>query len=513
MSSNPASVKISVSQGGRSIPKPILLSIVFYLGTLMITQTAYGWPFMPLRWVGLILLATTCGFCWLFALSTGKYRWDPRGLPKVLIFFLAITLISVFTSENFSFSGLRWLSNVMLLLTCIVFLRGIFGHIQAHQMIGMLKAITFLLLLGSFLFPAPKTGFESAYFRGAMNDPNSLGHVTVIAALIFLHGAFTLPSKSWRQVHGLIAAFSIGILVITFARSSMAAFLAGMAVMSLYYAVGRSLLAKAAIFFLIAFTLASPVLQTKITRFVEKDRPQDILSSTIIRLDQPSDVVTPKPTSIFISRESLWADAWEGFIQRPLQGWGFSMNKDTPKTWVIGITSIGMIRDATNDILFILEGSGLLGIIGYVFLACFIWQQAPTRRQRMALQAKWRGNFSKPSAIPGETQLRGLPPAVPRLSPVSSPPESKIPPAPAEWRNHTHTIAYILSVSLWILFLFDGSAFSPGSLISVIFWISTGISSAIWAEVTAQMIESEDPKGGRVERVPKLHIEKYKMNK
>jgi hypothetical protein len=44
-------------------------------------------------------------------------------------------------------------------------------------------------------------------------------------------------------------------------------------------------------------------------------------------------------------------------------------------------------------------------------------------------------------------------------------------------RAYVHSQMYILSASLFVLFFFDGSAFSAGSLISAIFWISAGAAS------------------------------------
>lgn len=481
----PAPIKNQNPSTHPGIPKPILFALLFYLGTLMVTQTAYGWGFMTLRWVALSVLTSICGLYWLFHLSSGKYRWDTRGLPYSLIIFLAATMISVFNSENISFSALRWLSNAMLLLTCIVFLRAIFSHMPSHQILMILKIVTFLLLIISLWAPAPKSALDSAYFRGAMTDPNSLGHVAVISALVCLHGAITSSSRLWRRVQGFIAVFSIAILASTFARSSMTALLVGILIMSLYYGVTRSLFSKALIFLLITFIFVTPTIQTRILGFIGKADPMEHLTSTIVRLDEPLSLAAI-PASIFISRESLWTDAWEGFAQRPLLGWGFSMNKDTPRTWVIGVTAIGMVRDATNDFLFILEGCGILGLLGYVCLIVGIWRQPLSPAAHKAIQ---RGMKKRIPLAPGlrRNSLR-TPPA--SLTPMTPPGRSDEKASESESaedsRSHTHAIAYILSVSLWVLFLSDGSAFSPGSLIAAIFWITTGVAAALWSTAMPQ---------------------------
>ena len=52
-------------------------------------------------------------------------------------------------------------------------------------------------------------------------------------------------------------------------------------------------------------------------------------------------------------------------------------------------------------------------------------------------------------------------------------------------RAYAHSQMYILSVSLFVLFFFDGSAFSAGSLISSIFWITAGMANLTKKEATA----------------------------
>jgi hypothetical protein len=61
---------------------------------------------------------------------------------------------------------------------------------------------------------------------------------------------------------------------------------------------------------------------------------------------------------------------------------------------------------------------------------------------------------------------------------------------------------YTLSVSLFVLFFFDGSAFSAGSLISAIFWISAGVASLIRKEAIAnEQINPPELKGVRGSRI------------
>jgi hypothetical protein len=59
-------------------------------------------------------------------------------------------------------------------------------------------------------------------------------------------------------------------------------------------------------------------------------------------------------------------------------------------------------------------------------------------------------------------------------------------------RAYVHAQMYIISVSLFVLFFFDGSAFSAGSLISAIFWISAGVAQLTRMEAIANE-QIDDP--------------------
>lgn len=444
----------------------------------MATQTAYGWSFMGLRWIGLYCWTFTSLVYWLFNRSQYTMGFDRRGTPTFLFLFLGATFLSLLASENFSFSALRWFSNAMLLMNCLIFLRGLLGRIRLSEILMILKIVTFILLIVSVWFPAPKTVFETAFFRGAMGDPNSLGHVAVIAVLIFFHGTVISPSRRWQIIQGALALFATGILLSSRARSSTMAFLTGIICLSAFYGLGRSFLTKGAFFLLVAVVLASPNYQTKIISFVQKDvRETDSTNYKVLEdLDARGTVIG----TMFLSRKFLWDDSWEGFKQRPLLGWGFGLCADSPKTWTLGVTAIRMVRDLTNDILFILEASGLVGFAAYLAFVIAILRQFPTRQQvqrmkknlekRRRLPPDWSADrifLVRNSALGGS----GF------ASPGTLRDKGKLEEFPYS-ADHNHAILYTLSASLCVLFQLDGSAFSPGSLISAIFWISAGAAGA-----------------------------------
>ena len=64
--------------------------------------------------------------------------------------------------------------------------------------------------------------------------------------------------------------------------------------------------------------------------------------------------------------------AWTGFQKRPLLGWGFGADFRYTQAMESRIESLGTIsRDAVNDTLFVLEGSGVVGLWCLRFTRCF----------------------------------------------------------------------------------------------------------------------------------------------
>jgi O-antigen ligase len=399
-------------------------------------------------------------------------------LEAVAQLWLSFIFISVTVAENLIFSGMKWATHAILLLIFMVFLRGTGSMVTFKQIMLILKLLTAGLLLLSILKPDHMTILDMSYFRGSMGDPNSLGHIAAICALIYLHGAITGQTRRWRTVQLIVGLIAIVILWLSGARSSMALFLTGMVLLNFFYGITRSLvrslLAKSAILISIALmlTFARPTLMalhSGAMTFVVKDMYQSEGLST---------------EKIFSTRERLWTDAWEGFKRRPLLGWGFGAIADITTEWSISATSLGVTRDATNDILFTLEGSGLVGFLAYFGLMISILRQSPIRQQmsrlwrsrRIGIRAK-RLLLSACHSILEKSYTPGQNLKFQRNAENGISSESIQLPV-----DHAHAIMYILSVSLIVLFLFDGSAFSAGSIISAIFWMSAGTVSLLHSE-------------------------------
>lgn len=486
-------------------PKPVLVSLLFYIGTLSATQTIYGINLLSLRWVALGTLTLVSFVYWLLGRTIKRGSADRRGDPLIVFIYLGATLLSVATAENFEFSGLRWLTQGMLILNCMVFLKGSFNGERIGDLLLPLKVITLTLLILSYFFPAAESVYDSPYFRGAMGDSNSLGHISAICALVYLQGAIADRSKNWRLIQFAIAVFGAATLIHTGARSSMAAFVVGLVLINFQFGIFRSLLSKAAMFLLAAVISGSPMLQTKTIEFIAKEeRRKDAFSQiTAIGIFFEKGILT---SSILGTRERLWSEAWEGFIRRPFLGWGFGANADIHKEWSIAPTAIGILRDITNDLLFTLEGCGLVGLIAYVGLILSILGQYPTRQQLLLIRKNLRREslfVSRPLNIYSVNSKKRRP----SRQELDGPPKNEDAKMLEDFtlsRAQIQSQMYTLSTSLLVLFLFDGSAFSAGSLVSAIFWISAGAANLVRMEFVANermnhRIIGKGLKGSRVQ--------------
>jgi hypothetical protein len=205
------------------MPYPVLFSLLFYIGTLAATQTVYGGRFMVLRWVALFILTVVSALYWVFRGAPLRVKSGSLS-PVLVLLYLGITLLTVCTAENLIFSGMKWTTHAMLILTCMIFLRGSLGLETSNQVMFILKLMTATLLFLSILKPDHMVITDSSYFRGAMGDPNSLGHIAAICALIYLHGAVTGRMKWWRAVQLIVAIIGAVMLWLSGARSSMSLF-------------------------------------------------------------------------------------------------------------------------------------------------------------------------------------------------------------------------------------------------------------------------------------------------
>jgi O-antigen ligase len=423
-----------------------ILALIGYILSLAAAQTIYGTDFLIYRWYALMAFVTAVGADWVLA----RIRSQPQRTTNssdILVLYLAATGITIMFAENWQFSGMRWTAHAIMLLAFMIFLRQTAGPSQVRLILLLLKASVASLLVISWLAPAGSRPSDLGYYRGAMGDSNTMGHIAFIASLLFFHAMIT-SKRGWPcYFQGALAFCAMATVWFTGARSSMIALLTGLLLLSYLY---RQRLRSLVLWGFIGISLAAlafPGVPSGLLRFAVK-RQDDRLTLT---------------EQVLRTRRPLWIEAFDGFKERPIFGWGFGADKNIQARWEVKWTALGTVkRDAVNDVLLIMEGCGILGIVAYILLIYLVIQQWPKLRQRHML--KWYAPEQ-----PGFTHNRDSP-------------------------HHLHAILSILSLSILVLNQFDCSALSAGSFISVVLWASAGGAGAL--------IVAASGAGGSLERSP-----------
>ena len=412
--------------------KAVVISLYGYLGTLAVTQTVYGSHFMNARWLTLGILLIACGFYWF---SAKAYALDPSDDKSnlLILVYLAMTFLSIVAAENPLFSGMKWISHVLMLLVFLIFLRQSLEANQVKPVVSFLKGTIVTLLLASWMKPGSLvSSLDLQLYRGAFGSPNSMGQVAAIGALLLIHGALTGKIQWLRYLEASIAVLALWLTWSSGARSAMIAFLTGIVLMNYFY---RTRLSK------------KTVLITLLTTFFMVAMPDLPKNARLVLLrgEKTSDSFSEQ---IFKTRKDVWSAAWEGFQDRPFLGWGFGADDTMSKEWNVQFTALGTVsRDNVNDTMIVLESTGVVGLMAYLLLILVALKQIPTRYQRWMLH--------QASFIPWKIDLSIY---------------------------HLHAITYILATSLIVMVQFDNTALSAGNFISVALWLCVAVSGAIKRE-------------------------------
>ncbi len=407
------------------------LSLIGYLIALALTQTIYGQPFMMARWIMLGIFAASSGADLILVAARGGYR---RGIGngRVLTVYLLATFGSVIYAENWTFSGMRWASHAAMLVVLVLTLPRIITLKQIRALLTILKYITFLLVVVSWLYPAPTTIMDTdTMYKGVMGNANAMGHIAFIASILFLQSTITSKTPKGRYFSAAFAVAAIATIWNSGARSSMIAFSMGVLLLLYYYRKEMKGVVLIGILLGCSVMVSFPQLPQGIVKFVHKT----------------DDTTAVNALNTIQSRAPVWSASYEGFKKRPLFGWGFGADSTIRKNWDIKLTALGTVeRDAVNDFLFMLEGCGIVGLGAYLLLIFIVLKERPTRLQYSLLK-----NFSHEQD--GSSGMMAL--------------------------HHTHVMFFILPVCLLVLNQFDNSALSAGNLISVILWLCVGCAAML----------------------------------
>jgi len=438
-------------------------SLFCYMTSLAIALTIWGWGLMNFRWLTLFAVFIASCFYWISSRQHKLYRWE-KSDNMIVVAYLIATFITVIAAENPLFSGLRWLSHALMIVTLLVLLKNSLTVGQTTAIVLYLKTVIAALLLVSWLNPLPPTATEmSQFYRGVLGNSNAMGQVAAIGAMLYLHGSLTDRAKWLRLSQIAIMCLAVWIMWSSGSRSALVAFLMGFTLMYYFYPK----LIRGKIFWIgvlvTALVIAFPSLPGRIRQVVLRSdtpvhSPSEQLSLAHKQNFAEYLLYARKQgfmEQLFFTRNDVWAAAWAGFQKRPLLGWGFGADDGIPRQWEVQFKSIGTVRrDAINDTLIVLESSGVVGLGAYVLLIILALRQIPTRRERNL------------------------------LSRIHSPPSSlrQFDFAP----YHLHAITFVVAASLLLMVQFDNTALSAGNFISVTLWLCVALSGSVRVKATAE---------------------------
>ena len=422
-----------------------VLSLFGYIASLAVSLTWYGADLMNFRWLTLFIVVITSASYWTLARQGKLSRWEKRDNILVLTY-LILTFTTVIAAENLLFSGLRWASHGLMIITLLILLKNSLTAERTVDILLFVKAVIAALLLVSWLKPlsplAILGGGVEAY-KGTFGSSNALGQVAAVGAILYLHGVFTDKAKWMCMSQGGMLGLAVWLMWLTGSRSALVAFLTGLTMM--YYFYPKLVRGKVVVVVLLAALLmmAFPWVPGKIQQTVlRSSEPVHSLSEQLLR-----------------TRKSVWASAWSGFQRRPLFGWGFGATSDIPKEWTVELKALGTVtRDAVNDTLFALEGTGVVGLGAYALLVIFALRQIPTRRERHLL-----------GRIYSRSRLKSFDLSV----------------------YHLHAITFIVAASLLLMVQFDNTALSAGNFVSVTLWLCVTLAGTVRSKVMTDEVADQ----------------------
>ncbi len=173
------------------------------------------------------------------------------------------------------------------------------------------------------------------------------------------------PSRNWRIAYAIIAAFDITAFLLAQSRGALVGLAAGLIVFALYVGLfSKNKKTKYAVFggflaLLAAYGVLFAFRDTEFVRATPFNRLTDFRSTISTRL-------------------IAWDIAWQGFIERPLTGWGLDNfhilfnQKFNPESLRFGTYETWFDR-AHNTVMDVLSMTGLLGFLTFfaIYVAIF----------------------------------------------------------------------------------------------------------------------------------------------
>lgn len=408
----------------------VVFFLSLYLVSLATSQTVFGSSFFALRWILLGAFAVSALICWT-SIRMKTVRMDDVKLR--LTIYVLLWGLTVLASDYPLFSSYRFGVHVVLLLGTLIFIPEIIRLLEYSRLLVILKILVGAILIISYFRPAPIGSFDNPeFFRGILGNANAFGHMAAVSVILFTHGYIVSEKNYRRYIQGGMALLSIALLFSSGARSSFIATTVALCVIYHYYRERLSKYVALLVAIILLALLTVPSLPEELVRRIFK---HDLAANTDSALER-----------LILSRSSVWDRHIDGFLERPLLGWGFGVDADTDLTgWSGQFSSIGFIgRDPVNDTLYVLESGGIIGLVAYVMMISLLVQA-------------WRPKkLFGDAAVSRDVLAR----------------ESK-------QLQDTYVVFYSLASAMAVLFQFDNTALAAGNFFSVFFWLTLGASIAL----------------------------------
>ena len=362
----------------------ICLKIIRYgtylvLITPLIVSSKFFFPFVGPKSIYFFALVEIIFFSYLILISISpKYRPRFNLLLMVLsIFLLILILSSVFgvDFQNSFWSKYERMTGLLMwfhLFTFFVVLSSVFKERDEwYKIFGISVFIAILISLIS-LFEKMGVSIVGASSQGGATLGNSSFLGVYLLFNLFLALYLILKSEIGLRIYSSICFIIMALtLILSGARAVKLSFLGGLILLFFlwlaFYQKGK--LRRLGIFLLI-FSLISLIIFTFFAF-----QPESFVRKGVIEKNVGE---------TFGGRFIVWAEAWKGFLQRPILGWGlenfeFAFTSNYNSCLGTARCASDIWYDRAHNIIFdTLVASGILGMLSYfgIFIAVFyiIWK-------------------------------------------------------------------------------------------------------------------------------------------
>jgi len=352
--------------------KLILMGTILILFTPLIISGKFFFPFVGPKSLFFMGLVEIIFFAWLFLVFISpKYR--PRFNPILiaLILFLLISILaSVFGADlSYSFwSKFERMTGILMILHLLAFFLVISTCFEKSDWKIIFTVSLFVGVIISFIALTSK----NPSMRGGATIGNDSFLGTYLLFNLFLALYLILKSEIGLRIYSSICFIIMALtLILSGARAVKLSFLGGLILLFFlwlaFYQKGK--LRRLGIFLLI-FSLISLIIFTFFAF-----QPESFVRKGVIEKNVGE---------TFGGRFIVWAEAWKGFLQRPILGWGlenfeFAFTSNYNSCLGTARCASDIWYDRAHNIIFdTLVASGILGMLSYfgIFIAVFyiIWK-------------------------------------------------------------------------------------------------------------------------------------------